>query len=165
MWVIIKFKSNQFNILKQEFKKKLNIEPKFFFPKLKIQKIKKNKLVTYESPLLGNYIFCFHPEFNNKNIIESIFYLKGLKLFFNGFKNYQKDILNFINRCKNHEDENGFIKQTFFNLIAFKKIKFLSGPFTNIIFKIMRRQTNSMKVSDGKVSISFPTDRYLFEAV
>ena len=165
MWVIIKFKPNQFDVLKQEFKKKLKIEPNFFFPKLKIQKIKKNKLVSYASPLLGDYIFCFHPEFDNKNIIENVVYLKGIKFFFKGFKNYQKDISSFMSRCKKHEDENGFIKQTFFNLITLKKIKFLSGPFTNVIFKIMERQKDNMKVSDGKVNISFSTDRYLFEAV
>ena len=34
--------------------------------------IKKNKLVSYTSPLLGDYIFCFHPKFNNQNILESI---------------------------------------------------------------------------------------------
>ena len=46
MWIIIKYKPNQFNTLKQEFKKKLEIEPKFFLPKLKFQKIKKNKLIS-----------------------------------------------------------------------------------------------------------------------
>ena len=35
MWIVIKFKPNQFQTLKQEFKKKLEIEPTFFFPKLK----------------------------------------------------------------------------------------------------------------------------------
>ena len=43
MWIIIKFKPNQFNTLKQEFKKRLKIEPNFFFPKLKFQKFKKKK--------------------------------------------------------------------------------------------------------------------------
>ena len=165
MWIIIKLKHNQFNILKEEFKKKLNIEPKFFFPKLKLQKIKKNKLVQHITPLLGDYIFCYHHDFVNKNIIENMNYLKGLKFIFAGFKNYQKDILNFMNRCKKHEDQNGFIKQTFFNFISMHKIKFLSGPFTNIIFKIINRKKNNMQVTDGKVNISFSTDSYLFEAV
>tara|TARA_Y100000590_G_scaffold214421_1_gene243068 strand:+ start:4472 stop:4969 length:498 start_codon:yes stop_codon:yes gene_type:complete len=164
MWIIIKFKQNQFYTLKQEFKKKLEIEPNFFFPKLKFQKIKKNKLISYPSPLLGDYIFCFHPKFNNENILRNINYLKGVKFFLNGFRTYQKDILNFIERCRSSEDENGYIKQTFFNFVAIEKIKFLSGPFTNIIFKILKRQKDSMKVSDGNVNISFSTKHYLFEA-
>ena len=164
MWIIIKFKQNQFYTLKQEFKKKLEIEPNFFFPKLKLQKIKKNKLISYVSPLLGDYIFCFHPKFSNENILRNVNYLKGVKFLLNGFRNYQKDIPNFINRCRSSEDENGYIKQTFFNFVAIDKIKFLSGPFTNIIFKIMKRQKDSMKVSDGNVNISFSTERYLFEA-
>ena len=142
----------------------MEIEPNFFFPKLKFQKIKKNKLISYPSPLLGDYIFCFHPKFNNENILRNINYLKGVKFLLNGFRNYQKDILNFIERCKSSEDENGYIKQTFFNFVAIEKIKFLSGPFTNIIFKIMKRQKDSMKVSDGNVNISFSTKHYLFEA-
>lgn len=165
MWIIIKIKTNQFDTLKQEFEKKLQIKPTFFFPKLKFQKIKKNKLVSHISPLLGDYIFCFHPEFNNESILENINYLKGLKFFLKGFKTYQMDILNFVGRCKKHEDENGFIKQTFFNFSTLEKIKFLSGPFTNIIFKIIKLKKNSMKVTDGKINISFSTECYLFEAV
>ena len=164
MWIIIKFKQNQFYTLKQEFKKKLEIEPNFFFPKLKLQKIKKNKLISYVSPLLGDYIFCFHPKFSNENILRNVNYLKGVKFLLNGFRNYQKDIPNFIKRCRSSEDENGYIKQTFFNFVEINRIKFLSGPFTNIIFKIMKRQKDSMKVSDGNVNISFSTERYLFEA-
>ena len=164
MWIIIKFKQNQFYTLKQEFKKKLEIEPNFFFPKLKLQKIKKNRLISYVSPLLGDYIFCFHPKFSNENILRNVNYLKGVKFLLNGFRNYQKDIPNFIKRCRSSEDENGYIKQTFFNFVAIDKIKFLSGPFTNIIFKIMKRQKDSMKVSDGNVNISFSAERYLFEA-
>ena len=164
MWIIIKFRSDQINTLKQEFKKKLQIEPKFFFPKLKLQKIKKNKLISYSSPLLGEYGFCFHPKFSNQNVIQNINYLKGLKSFLRGFKNYQMDILKFMNRCKKHEDINGFIKQSFFNFDAVEKIKFLSGPFTDIIFKIIKYKNNSMQVSDGRVNISFSTERYLFEA-
>ena len=165
MWIIIKFKPNQFNTLKQEFKKKLKIEPKFFSPQLKHEKIKRNKLIPHTSLLLGDYFFCFHPQFNDENFLQNINYLKGLKFFLKGFKNYQKDILSFINRCKKHEDKNGFIKQTFFNLISIKKIKFLSGPFTNIIFQIVKRKKEIMEVSDGKINISFSTERYLFEAV
>lgn len=165
MWIIIKFKQNQFHTLKQEFKKKLEIEPNFFFPKLKFQKIKKNKLISYVSPLLGDYIFCYHPKFSNENILRNVNYLKGVKFLLNGFRNYQKDILNFIKRCGSSEDENGYIKQTFFNFVAIENIKFLSGPFTNVIFKIMKRQKDSMKVSNGNVNISFSIERYLFQAV
>ena len=61
--------------------------------------------------------------------------------------------------------QNGFIKQTFFNFVSVEKIRFLSGPFTNVIFKILKRQKENMKVSDGNVNITFSTERYLFEAV
>ena len=165
MWIIIKFKPNQFHALEKEFKKKLEIEPKFFFPKLNLQRIKKNKLISYASPLLGDYIFCFHPKFNNENILRYVNHFRGVKFLLNGFKNYQKDILNFIDRCKKCEDENGYIKQTFFNFVAVEKIKFLSGPFTNIIFKVLKRQKDSMQVFDGNVNVSFSAERYLFEAV
>ena len=165
MWIIINFKTNQFDTLKQEFQKKLKIKPNFFFPKLRFQKIKKNRLVSYTKPLLGNYIFCFHPKFNDENMLGNIKYLKGLKFFFKGFKTYQTDISNFMSRCKKHEDENGFIKQTFFNFTAVEKIKFLSGPFTNMIFKIIRQNKNSLEVFAGKINMSFSIKSYLFETV
>ena len=165
MWIIIKSKSNEFYTLKRDFKSKLGIEPEFFLPRLKLQKIKKNKLIYYERPILGNYILCFHPKFNDKNILRNIQYLRGLKYILNGFRNYQEDILNFIGRCKKHEDKNGFIKQNFFNFKTMEKIKFLSGPFTNIIFKIVKGQKGGVKVTDGKINISFANNHYLFETV
>jgi len=165
MWIVIKLKNNQFHTLKKDFKTKLGIEPEFFLPKLKLQKIKKNRLISYTSPMLGNYIFCFHPKFCDHNILRDIQYLKGLKFILKGFKNYQEDILNFIKRCKKHEDESGFIKQKFFNFTTIEKIKFLSGPFTNIIFKIVKRKKDNIKVTDGNINISFANNRYLFESV
>ena len=37
------------------------------------------------------------------------------------------------------------------------------GP-TNIIFQIVKRKKEIIEVSDGKINISFSTERYLFEA-
>ena len=64
MWTIIKFKQKQISILKDEIIKKLGKDVKFFIPRLKIQKIKNNRVYDKENYLLGNYMFCFHKKFS-----------------------------------------------------------------------------------------------------
>ena len=89
--------------------------------------------------MLNDYMFCFHEKFNNKNFLQILNYIKGLKYFLPNFIEAQKDIKNFIFACKENEDKNGFVTQNFFNLKNFKdkEYKFQSGPFTNLIFKII----------------------------
>ena len=116
MWTIIKFKHKQISILKDEIIKKLGNDVKFFIPKLRIEIIKKNKVYDKENYLLGNYMFCFHKKFSEKKIIESLKYCRGLNYFLDDYINSQVEINSFINKCEINEDNNGFLKQSFFNL-------------------------------------------------
>ena len=96
---------------------------------------------------------------------RNINYLRGLKFFLNGFSNYQKDLLNFISRCKKHEDENGFIKQDFFDSNNFTRAKFVSGPFTNLVFDILSKQADKIEILIGKYKTTISKDSnflYLF---
>ena len=36
--------------------------------------------------LLGDYLFCYHKKFENKNVLNSLKFTKGLKYFLNGFE-------------------------------------------------------------------------------
>ena len=110
--------------LKQEFKKKLEIEPNFFFPKLKLQKIKKNRLISYVSPLLGDYIFCYDKKLEKQETLAQLKFVKGLKYILTGFSNSQDEIIQFINQCKKYEDSNGYITQNFFQPQKNLKYKF-----------------------------------------
>ena len=149
MWVVIKYKSKQFYLLKKNIIEKLGTIPNFYNPKIKYQKIIKNKLKTFESFILENYLFCYHPKFCKNSTLTNLKFTKGLCYFLGGNSTNQNEIINFINHCKNYEDENGFIKQEFFNNENLKKAKFISGPFTNLMFEIIETQKNKIKILIG----------------
>ena len=152
MWVVIKYKSKQFFFLKNNIKEKLGTIPKFYNPKIKYQKIIKNKLKTVESFILENYFFCYHPKFCESSTLSELKYTKGLCYFLGGNSTNQNEIINFIKYCKKYEDKNGFIKQDFFNNEKLKNAKFISGPFTNLMFEIIETQKNKIKILIGNTA-------------
>ncbi|MDA9605992.1 hypothetical protein N9S36_00435, partial [bacterium] len=78
----------------------------------------------------------------------------------------QDDIISFINRCKLNEDNEGFIKQTFFEFKKSDKFEFLSGPFTSMFFNIIRENTLSMDILVGKYKTTVSKEKnFLFRAV
>ena len=64
-------------------------------PKTIIQKYKKNKLINLEYEILGDYLFCYHKNFENKNILNQMKFLKGVNTF-KWVVEYQKDIKHFM---------------------------------------------------------------------
>ena len=60
MWHIIKIDKKKIQFLKEDFKKKIGNDIIFYNPKFLVQKYKKNKLLSKEYNLLGDYIFCYH---------------------------------------------------------------------------------------------------------
>ena len=80
------------------------------------------------------------------NIIK---YTKGINYILEGFKNNQKDIIEFVNKCKKFEDNKGFITQGFCDN-NFNRAKFISGPFTNLFFDILSNQSDKIEILMGK---------------
>ena len=162
MWTVIKFEKKQINFLREDLTKKLGSNYKIYIPKIKIQKYKKNKLISKEVSVLGDYMFCFHKQFNSKLTIEALKFVRGLKYFLTGHNDSQDDIENFIKRCSKLEDENGFISKDLFELEINKSYKFSSGPFTDKIFKLINLQRDILKISMGNLSTSINRKKYLF---
>ena len=165
MWTVIKFNNNHSEILKKNLKEKLGNDIKFYFPKIKIKKLGKNKLIKKDYSLLGNYFFCFHKKFEDASTTESLKYLKGLKYFLSGFSNSQNDINNFIIKCKEFEDKEGYITHNFIKLCTKAKYKFTSGPFFEMIFKIIHFQKNSIKILLGNFETTIKKREYFFTQV
>ena len=166
MWTIIKYDNKNLNNLKQDLTKKLGSAPKIYIPKVELQYAKYNKNFTKDYFILGDYLFCFHEAFNNTKIVTSLNYCKGLKCFINGFKNSQKEIRNFLFQCKRHEDAKGYLRQTFFKLCAKKDFKFISGPFTDMIFKIIDIQKNKLKILVGNIVTTISDKKnYLYRPI
>jgi len=165
MWAVLKIDSKNISILKTELSDKLGVDVKFYIPKIQLKKFIKKKKYFKEVSLLGDYLLCFHKDFSKKTILTSLKYCKGLKYFLNDFLNTQNEIEDFIVKCKDNEDENGFIKSTFFELSKNKKYKFISGPFTNMIFKILQENKLSIKAIIGNYRATVSKSENLFRAV
>ena len=77
----------------------------------------------------------------------------------------QEEIKKFVNKCKSNEDQNGFIKQCFFEFKENGIFQFLTGPFINKGFEIICKQNTTMKILIGKLTATVSKENYLFRPV
>jgi len=166
MWIVAKIKNNNSEIFKNDFSKKiLKRDIIFYEPKYTCRTYSKGKKIERTKSLLENYIFCKHEYFSefNKNSFK---FVKGLQFFLEGNMYSQKDINNFIEICKLHEDENGLIKNSFFKKILKNKGKFISGPFRNLIFDLVKKNKNNLKISVGNLLLTVSDKfKYIYRPV
>mgnify|MGYP001313076202 CR=1 FL=1 len=162
MWTIIKFDKKNLEFLKKDFKEKLGEGFSIYSPKLLVQKYKKGKLISKEFNLLGDYLFCFHKNFDDFQTIEKLKFTKGLKYFLTGYIQSQNEIRKFIKKCKNSENNKGYLSQNFFEIYVNSKYKFVSGPFAEMIFKIISLQKNKINILLGNMKTIVNKDEFLF---
>ncbi len=165
MWAVLKIDKNCSSFLKKEFREKLGNNVKFYAPKLKLKKFYSKRSLTKEVSLLGDYLLCFHKSFKEKSIVNTLKYCKGLKYFLTDFINSQEDIVKFVNKCKIHEDNDGFLKPTFFEIKKNLKYEFTSGPFTNLVFSILYENKLSIKALIGNYKITVSKEQNFFRPV
>ena len=166
MWIVAKYKNKELKTLKKNFIKVLGEPLEFYIPKIKYQKYFKQKLKTFEKFVLENYLICNHKKFEDVNTINQLKYCKGLTYFLDGSHKNQKEIIQFINHCKKHENSDGYLSQGFFEFTNFKKAKFISGPFTNMVFEIISRQKTKLKILIGGVTTSIAKkSNYLYRPI
>ena len=123
-----------------------------------------DKLVEKEHDLVGDYIFCFHKNFDQIQTLRRIQFSRGLKYFLENSIYNQNQIQSFIDNCKENEKE-GFISQTFFSKIINRKAIFISGPFTNMIFKIVSEHKNKLKIIIGDLKTTINKNAgYLYQS-
>ena len=165
MWAILKIKKNSFDIIKRDFEKKLSNTCIFYRPGILMQKYKNNKIIYEKNYLLGEYVFCFNKNFNNKAFINNLKTTRGLKYILDGFSNAQEKIELFIKKCKKLENEKGLIAENIFNLNFKTKYKFISGPFTGQLFKIINFKKNNIDILIGNLKTNIKKKGYLFNPV
>ena len=154
MWTLIKFKNNKIQILKKELFSKFGKELKIYIPKIRYKIFdKKNGFLNCEKYLLGDYIFCYHEKFDNFHEVNKINSVPGVKYLLINYSNNQKEINSFIERCKKSSDDKGFINQSFFEFVKSREYKFLSGPFSNFIVKVLDEQKNKFKISVENIKL------------
>ena len=115
---------------------------------------------------MENYIFCYHVNFNSSTFTNKLKFVRGLEYFLNGYYLNQDEIVGFIKYCKCSENNQGYLTQAFFKNIIKKKAKFISGPFTNMMFEILEKQKSKLKIIVGNIvtTISDNTN-YLYRSV
>tara|TARA_B100001765_G_scaffold122875_1_gene76773 strand:- start:210 stop:707 length:498 start_codon:yes stop_codon:yes gene_type:complete len=164
MWVVIKYNLKEFETLKDSFRKVIGEMPEFYSPKYKYQKFINNKLKQFETKILSNYLICRHEKFSDPHVISLLKNTRGLNYFLKGSEFNQKAIIKFINFCKSQEDSSGYLTQGFFNLFEKTNAKFISGPFTEMMFDIIEQKGKKLKIllNNINMTISKDSSNYLY---
>jgi len=167
MWIVAKYKTKELNILKESFLKILGEMPEFYNPKIKYERYINNKLKTFEKSILDNYLICKHEKFKDQKFLNILKNSRGLNYFLSGHEFNQKEINKFINFCKSNEDIDGFLTQNFFTMEKNKKAKFISGPFTEMIFHIIEDKGKKLKVlvNNMNITISKNSNNFLYSYI
>jgi len=165
MWIVLKYEKKKIGILINELKRKFNSELEIYNPKFKSEFKIKNKIIINELSLLGDYLFCYHQNFNNPHSINILKFTRGIKDFVHGYKSSQNDIKRFINRCRKSENREGYLTNKFYDLYKDSKFKFDSGIFSNFIFKIINLQKNKMNVLLGNLKVTTEKEKFIFKSI
>lgn len=158
MWIVAKYNHGQSQMLIESLQKALGEELESYQPKIVIELKKKRFLKN----ILDNYIFFKHNKFKEEKIVNSLKFIKGLNYFLSNSKLEQRQIVNFINKCKFHE-KNKVLGQTFFEELVDYKAKLISGPFKSFIFEIISKNKNYFftKINNLKISVKKQDNYFL----
>ena len=165
MWTVLKFNKKYYNLLKNELKEKIGKDLVFYYPKAVYQSYKKNKITSKEINLLGDYLICFHKKFENRNTIREYKNTRGLQYFLKDYLSYQGEIKDFIEKCKNLENQQGYVSHKIFDLKKNYSYKFFSGPFLNMVFKIIEVQKNKIKILVGNIETIVKKEEHCFKPI
>ncbi len=163
MWAIIKIDKKKLNLFKIEMIKRLGKDCKFYTPKIKIDAVRNNRKIEKSFFLLGDYIFCNHKKFYEKNIINELKSTIGLKYIIKNFFLSQNEISEFIDKCKKFENKEGFIKDTLFKIYINRSYKFISGALSGTLFKILELNKREINILIGDTKVTMDRKKnYLF---
>ncbi len=165
MWVVAKIKSNETNLFLKDLKNNLTGNFKYYFPKTKKTIKKKQKFIDKSINLLDQYLFIYHEKFQDPNLIKYLKNLRGLTYFLNNYNLCQTNIKDFINLCKNNEDQDGFVKKSLVDLLPNKFYKFRNGPFESFIFQLIEKSKNKIKIKVGSFDNLLIKNNYDYDTV
>ncbi len=165
MWIIAKTDKSKINFLLKNLNNKLGSNIKTYIPKIKVQSYKNNKLRDKIVNILGDYIFINHDSFKNLDFINYVRNIKGMKLVLSGYKESQLEIINFITKCKNLENNDGLMAHDLYDLDLRKKYCFSSGPLTGKLFNIIDFNKKNLNILIGKFKTKLNRKNFIFKPV
>ena len=161
MWAVAKVKIKNLNTFKKDLAKKIGNDIKFYHPKIEYHKYFGDTVKRFEKFILENYVFCYHEKFNSSDSINSVRFLKGLEYFLEGHIQNQSEMIKFIDFCKSCENEDGCLTQAFFKTMLVKNAQFITGPFANMFFQILKKRKNKLTILIGNVVTTISNKREL----
>ena len=166
MWVVAKVRIKELNIFKKNLAEKIGDDVKFYQPKIEYYKNFGNRVKRFEKFILESYLFCYHPKFKKSNFINEVKFVRGLEYLLEGYNQNQNNILKFIEHCITFENDKGCLTQSFFTTIISKKAKFISGPFANMVFELLEKRKNKLKILVGNIVTTMPNNtNYLYRPI
>ena len=161
MWVVIKSKKNNIEILKENIRKNFS-SAKFYIPRIKINDKNNKKKIQF---VLGKYLFCNHHDFKDESKLIKLKFFKGLEQILKGNILSQNSITEFISKCKKYENFDGFLKPNFFNDCYKKDGQFISGPLKNLFFKIKKIGKSDLRILVNNIKVIVKNDKYFYTSV
>ena len=145
MWLIIKYNLKEFDVLKKKLLEKIDNEMFLYRPQIMKNSTNNLSKKNLRKNILGNYAIIYSKKvIERKNIFEASRTV-GLTCILDGFKNNQTQIEKFVNHCKNNQDNDGCLKNSFFNFSNLKDGTFENGPLVKYIFRLIEEQKKKIK--------------------
>ena len=76
--------------------------------------------------------------------------------------NRKKKFQLLLKNAKKNENKGGYLGSEFFEININSEYKFSSGPFTNIIFKIIKSQRHKINILMGNIKTTINKEEFLF---
>ena len=114
MWVVIKYKSNEINLVRNKLTTYFGKDLKIYLPQISYKKFFNQNFKYIQRNILGDYLFCYNKNFSTAKHFMLLKNLKGVKNILNFSKLDQPEIQNFIDNCEKNSDCNGYLKHSFF---------------------------------------------------
>ena len=156
MWTVLKLnKISNLNMTLSSLRLFFGTMPEVCLPTIKLKKKIANKLFDKDVYILDKYLIIYHNKLNDSFTVNKLNYINGVDYCLNGFESCQKNISDFVIKCKKNQSTDGYINSDFFNLETGMSVKFSKGPFINFVSKIIEIQKNKFKILAGNYSIYF----------
>ena len=162
MWVVIKYKHNEINIVKKNLISLFGKDLKIYLPQISYKKVFNQKFKYIEKNILGDYLFCYYQNFSAIKHFNLLKNLKGVKDILNFSKLDQNDIQSFVDNCKKNSNEKGFLTHSFFENFERASYQFINGPFTKHIFEIIKKNKKKFRLIVGNLKVTLKKESNYF---
>ena len=83
MWIVIAYKPNELNILKNSIRSILKKDFNYYIPKIKYKKMATNGIKEVQKNILQSYLICQNDRFKDQSFLNVLCYAKGVRYILN----------------------------------------------------------------------------------